>query len=121
MPIRIQRRRSKGWRMPEWAIYVGSPTKWGNPFWHAQRFCGVETALRLYAGAASGVFDPSKFKDMPDGPFHIAARDFEEFTKTFRDGFAYEVKRELRGKDLACWCSLSNACHADILLKIANE
>jgi len=28
---RIQRRRVKGWRMPEGAIYVGRPTYWGNP------------------------------------------------------------------------------------------
>lgn len=32
MPQRIQRRRTKGWRMPAGALYVGRPTKWGNPF-----------------------------------------------------------------------------------------
>jgi Domain of unknown function (DUF4326) len=31
-PIRIQRKRSKGWKMPENTIYVGRPTKWGNQF-----------------------------------------------------------------------------------------
>lgn len=31
-PKRIQRRRTKGWRMPEGAIYVGRGSKWGNPF-----------------------------------------------------------------------------------------
>lgn len=31
MPRRIQRKRAKGWRMPDGAIYVGRPTKWGNP------------------------------------------------------------------------------------------
>ncbi len=30
-PARIQRSRAKGWRMPEGAIYVGRPTRWGNP------------------------------------------------------------------------------------------
>ena len=29
-PKRIQRKRTKGWRMPAGAIYVGRPTKWGN-------------------------------------------------------------------------------------------
>ena len=29
---RIQRRRTRGWRMPEDAVYVGRPTRWGNPF-----------------------------------------------------------------------------------------
>ena len=32
MPKRIQRKRSKGWRMPSGVVYVGRPTKWGNPF-----------------------------------------------------------------------------------------
>jgi hypothetical protein len=32
MPQRIQRKRAKGWRMPEGAVYVGRPTKWGNPY-----------------------------------------------------------------------------------------
>jgi len=32
MPQRLQRRRTKGWRMPPGAVYVGRPTEWGNPF-----------------------------------------------------------------------------------------
>ncbi|MBN7571273.1 DUF4326 domain-containing protein [Mycobacteroides abscessus] len=32
MPERIQRKRTAGWRMPEGSIYVGRPTKWGNPY-----------------------------------------------------------------------------------------
>ena len=29
---RIQRKRTKGWKMPGNAVYVGRPTKWGNPY-----------------------------------------------------------------------------------------
>ena len=32
MPERIQRRRTKGWRMPPNTVYVGWPSSWGNPF-----------------------------------------------------------------------------------------
>ena len=32
MPDRIQRKRTKDWKMPVNAIYVGRPTRWGNPF-----------------------------------------------------------------------------------------
>lgn len=43
---RIQRRRTAGWRMPTNAIYVGRPTKWGNPFdWQDH---GHADAVRLY-------------------------------------------------------------------------
>jgi hypothetical protein len=27
----------------------------------------------------------------------------------------------LRGKNLACWCGLNEPCHADVILRIANE
>lgn len=32
-----------------------------------------------------------------------------------------QVKRELRGKHLACWCALTEPCHADVLLAVANK
>jgi len=32
-----------------------------------------------------------------------------------------DVTRELRGRDLACYCPLDRPCHADVLLAIANE
>lgn len=31
-PVRVQRRRARGWRMPAGAVYVGRPTRWGNPY-----------------------------------------------------------------------------------------
>jgi len=31
-PIRVQVKRQKGFRLPAGALYVGRPTKWGNPF-----------------------------------------------------------------------------------------
>jgi hypothetical protein len=31
-----------------------------------------------------------------------------------------DVRRDLAGKDLACWCPLDQPCHADVLLEIAN-
>lgn len=31
-PKRIQRKRTKGWRMPEGAVSVCRPSIWGNPF-----------------------------------------------------------------------------------------
>jgi len=29
---RIQLKRTKGWRLPEGAIVVSRPSRWGNPF-----------------------------------------------------------------------------------------
>ena len=31
-----------------------------------------------------------------------------------------DIRNELRGHDLACWCPLDQPCHADVLLELAN-
>ena len=85
MPKRIQRKRTKGWKRPDNSVYVGRPTKWGNPFVISGR--DHKPAVRLFERHC-----------LPCLPVH-----------------------ELRGKDLACWCPLDETCHADVLLKAANE
>lgn len=92
MPQRIQRKRTKGWRMPEGAVYVGRPTIYGNPF-KSPPF-GRKAAVDLYRRNID----------------HVGCRQEK-----------LEQIRELRGKDLACWCKLDVPCHADILLELANE
>jgi hypothetical protein len=39
----------------------------------------------------------------------------------FTGGTADEIRAELRGKDLACFCRLAQPVHADVLLELANE
>lgn len=83
--------------MPENAVYVGRPTKWGNPFKVGQvNPYGTVTADKRHAWHIYLGFAPQNEQ-------LIAAARFE-----------------LRGKDLACWCPLSEPCHADVLLKLAN-
>lgn len=59
MPIRIQRKRTKGWKMPKGAVYVGRGSKWGNPF----RFDGgpVHPAIR-YACEIAPLLDVSELR-----------------------------------------------------------
>ena len=92
MPKRVQRKRTKGWKTPEGAVYVGRPTKWGNPFSIYE--CGGGDYGR---GAA------------------IAC-----FRHNLTDAQKEAARAELRGKDLMCWCPLNKPCHADVLLEIAN-
>ena len=108
MPDRIQLRRSKGWRMPPNTVKVDRTTKWGNP--HPWK----EYEIRA--------------RDVPLGvdPHHFARElAVEDFRADIRSGalpFSVDdVRRELRGKNLACWCPKPGACHADLLLHIANS
>ncbi len=104
MPKRIQRKRTKGWRMPTGAIYVGRPTKWGNPC-KVGMFKGYDAAnavrdYRLWIAREHSVRSYEGVFGKPPSAAEIA---------------------ELRGKDLACWCPLDQPCHADVLLELANR
>lgn len=43
-PKRIQRKRTKGWKMPENTVYVGRPTKYGNPWTVGRQGISVKTS-----------------------------------------------------------------------------
>ena len=91
----MQLRRAKGWRKPEGVIVVARPTRWGNPF----------TAADAGSRAASVV----AFRTRLLGPPEYRHYPSDE-----------EIRAELAGRDLACWCRLDEPCHADVLLEIAN-
>lgn len=96
-PCRIQRKRVKGWRMPENTIYVGRPSEFRNP------------ANWRYQGGRAAVV--AWFRDIIDQPPGIG----------FRALTTDNIRRKLKGKNLACWCPLDQPCHADVLLEIANK
>lgn len=79
--------------IPKGAVYVGRPTKWGNPFEIGKH------------GDRSSVIN--QYKN------YALSRYLDE-----KDVFARDIV-ELAGKDLVCWCA-PKACHADFLLELAN-
>lgn len=102
-PVRVQRRRVAGWRMPPGTVYVGRPSKWGNP-WRAGQQRGDGTLPPLTAAQAVTRFE--RWLDSRSSqPEHGVARAL-----ILRD------LHQLRGKNLACWCPLDQPCHADVLL-----
>ncbi|MEU3447220.1 DUF4326 domain-containing protein [Streptomyces thermolilacinus] len=114
MAARIQRRRTKGWRAPEHAVYVGRPTRFGNParLVHAPHGLVVEWP----GGGTVGTW-----------PNEREARRYA--TDLFKSWlYAPEqaehrrlVRALLHGRDLLCWCPLDQPCHADVLLELATE
>ena len=114
MPCRIQRKRSKGWRMPAGAIYIGRPSKWGNPYWPGQSTDDFPMWLvGAYGKARLGpvVKDAQQAVDLYR--IHIERKIRE-------NPYHYAIK-QLTGRDLACWCRPDQLCHGDVLLDIANE
>ena len=78
--------------MPANGVYVGRPTKWGNPFKISAAVPRAKT-VALYE---------ARLKKM-------SARERQALLDP------------LRGKLLGCWCPLDEPCHADVLLKWANR
>lgn len=120
MPKRIQRCRTKAWRMPPNCVYVGRPSRWGNPFqvhchhdvpawWLGCVRFGNPTFVTVKLDSIEEVVAAyrmiilrltSDVGDRDDDPLDLSA---------------------LRGLDLCCWCPLDQPCHADVLLELANR
>lgn len=101
-PKRIQRKRTKGWRMPERTLYVGRGSRWGNPYKIGDRY--------------RNPFD--------GGEMEITRENCLELFRLYAQGrMALGIKwlEPLRGKNLSCWCREDQPCHADILLELANQ
>lgn len=104
IPVRIQRRRTRGWRMPPNTKYCGRGSRFGNPFHtHADGYpMSRELAVSL-------------FRDQLEREKGFIAPGRQDVT------WVEDIVGGLRGSDLACWCPLDEPCHADVLLEIANE
>lgn len=104
---RIQLRRSSGWRKPEGSVVVARPTRWGNP----------------YALHGDDIVHPDgrSWRADEGGARALAVELYREDLLHGRLAFgAEQVRAELAGRDLACWCPLDLPCHADVLLVVAN-
>ena len=99
MPERVKLSRKKGFKLRRIAVKVDRSTKWGNPF-------RVGDKMPFSLGR--------KFET----PEQVVV-EFRRLMQA-RPDLQAKAKKELRGKDLACWCSPSTPCHADVLLEIAN-
>jgi hypothetical protein len=108
---RLQRKRTRGWRKPENAVIVSRPSKYGNPF--SILLNGIRPHPTLLV---------STHRLWLDGrlPWGIAKLFFTTFADVPTPPSAEQIRRDLAGKDLLCFCAEGSPCHADNLLRIAN-
>jgi hypothetical protein len=127
-PARIQRRRTKGWRAPAGAIYVGRGSRWGNP--HTQvRYPALdgsawenEGRLGKTSGQQHAYVHPDKtvtWHLVQDATPEQAVELYRRWL-TDRPALAAAARQHLAGRDLMCWCPPGQPCHADALLELAN-
>lgn len=106
IPTRIQRKRTKGWRKPEGAAYVGRGSNWGNPY-----RVGDESAFMSTGAPVFGIEEPLTAED-------VVQLYRLDLANSVLGAEVYErIRIELAGKNLMCWCPLNQPCHADVLLE----
>lgn len=112
-PVRLQLSRSKGFDLVRVSrkynrrdvVNVARPGRWGNPFTVTDKYPpGTAFAGGRYFAVPTVEEAVAMFRQM-----------IEENPTQFRD------LKELRGKNLACWCRHGQPCHADVLLELANR
>ena len=123
IPRRIRRSRTKGARLPENTVCVTRPGQYSNPYRIgtppacACRSAGECTHGQFYCDTPAEAV--AEYKAIPRSDRRLA-----------------QIRHDLRGKNLACWCRLCPAhsegkplgvvctacapCHADVLLELAN-
>lgn len=77
--------------MPENTVYVGRPTKWGNPFAFSREMTLYKSLEKYQEWLSEKLANDPHFLD------------------------------PLQGKNLACWCPEGRTCHADILLALVDK
>jgi len=107
-PKRIQRKRTKGWRMPEGVVNVTRGGDWGNPY-RVGDLVHIETPS-VWDKGAHYVYGPTITPE-------IAVLLFRLWVSGRLED---QIRHELAGKTLMCFCPLDAPCHADVLLEIAN-
>jgi len=85
-------------RYSPYSVYIGRPSKWGNPFTHTRR-------------------------PLKHAPFVVESREeaiekYEEWLKEQPELMA--ALPELKGQTLGCWC-VPESCHGDVLARLADE
>ena len=95
MPRRVKLKRIKGWCLPPNTVSVARPGRYGNP--HSMRDGSKEERHRVVAACRT---------DLLEGRLPYNEDDLEH---------------ELRGVNVACYCSEDEECHGDVILETANR
>lgn len=137
-PQRIHRERRRGWRKPDGAVDVTRASPYGNPWklgvacarmpalngdpWEPEtRLSGPDTRHDYYH--PGGLVTVHHTRLMTQLEVVLAfARDLRAYRRIRGRGDATlaDIRRDLTGKDLMCYCRIGDACHADVLLQVAN-
>jgi hypothetical protein len=85
-------------------VVVSRPSKWGNPFRITETTDATEV-VRLFRRELR---------------YELLAMETGDPLRSLAMRRIAVCLRDLRGRDLACWCKPGSPCHADVLMEVAN-
>lgn len=112
MPKRVQLKRTAGYRKPAGAVVITRPGLYGNPYPVGMRLGDMPFEVVRQSGLW-GLRPNIKI----NGAMAVAL--FRAHLELYPE--AAKLARNLRGRDVACWCELSKPCHGDVWLEYANK
>jgi len=80
-------------------VYIGRPSKWGNPYTHLEDATQAKYKVATRAQAVEA---------------------YRDYILNGEGKHLLEDLHELEGKVLGCWCK-PKSCHGDILIEIINN
>jgi hypothetical protein len=103
-------------------VYVGKGSKWGNP----------EIVMKANHGRWKVGYKDTKttkylfhyYFDTKKEAIQYLVDNFRAMTgMTTHNNYPSieEIRQELKGKNLVCWCPADKPCHGDVLLELANK
>jgi hypothetical protein len=114
-PRRIHRKRTRGFNLqaastnPNGVVVVTRPGPYGNPFAVGQVYIPTDSFYQVY----------SRYLDEGRVTAENCLTAFRAYCEKVL-ALDPDWLEPLRGKDLACWCPEDSACHASVLLELAN-
>lgn len=138
-PVRIQIRRTAGWRMPPNTSVVSRATIWGNPWavgleqstfwWPLGERAGWRATMLMSADKITAEEAVAQYRDWLERnhlrvdlmPKDVTPHGYGQVRRDLAARRATILDRlpALRGRDLACWCAIGASCHGDVLLELA--
>jgi hypothetical protein len=122
-PIRVQRSRKKGSKLPPNTVCVTRGTKYGNPFKVVK--LGYEWGIYPFHPEYHRLYNTKREATLAS--IELYKKSLLNYTHggSTKDmiidlAVIESIQNDLKGKNLACFCKLDEPCHADFLLKIAN-
>ena len=118
---RLQRKRSKGFKLPPNTKCVTRGTKWGNPIKLVGDMIYVDASYRrkildpwVYYGPGN-IDDVIYLFELILKGFAFKDPDLQYWSDKFKE---LDMRELLEYDNLACFCSLDSKCHADSYIKL---